>query len=77
MNIGTAPQPRTAPCDGDQFDELWHIVSWKEHYRARMTMRVPRALCGVLLVGDPDRPDPGPSSPWCAVCVDLNRERSA
>jgi hypothetical protein len=60
-------------CDdsGANFDVL-HIVGWWESLLDRvLRLKVPRALCGELLGGDPDHPDPTPDSPMCPRCTHL------
>lgn len=69
----TSKQPdlRTAPSDGD--DNYIHVVGNTQYWLDRLGLKVPRALCGVLLVGDPDKPEPGFNAPTCPRCAALNR----
>jgi hypothetical protein len=64
---------RTAPSDGD--DNYLHIVSFTQWVLDKvLRVKVPRALCGVLLVADLDKPDPLESNaPTCPRCKALNR----
>jgi hypothetical protein len=36
-----------------------------------LRLKVPRALCGELLIADPDQSGPSPDSPLCARCAEL------
>ena len=65
----TAPQ--RAPSDSG--DEYVHIVGHIQHWLDRLGLKIPRALCGVSLDGDPDRPDPGFNAPACPACADIKR----
>lgn len=50
----------------DQHD-LAHIVGFVQGWLDRLHLAVPRALCGELLIEDPDRPDvKGRTCPVCA-----------
>lgn len=60
-----------APSDGD--DQYLRIVGGLQHWLDRLRLKVPRALCGVLLVGDPDKPEPGVNTPTCPKCTALDR----
>jgi hypothetical protein len=58
---------RLAPSDGD--DNYLHIVSYGEWiWNETIRRKVPRALCGVSLLGDPDKPQPGANAPDCPKC---------
>ena len=52
---------------GDDYN-LNHIVGGFQHLLDRLHLKIPRALCGELLIGDPDRPDPGMNAPICPRC---------
>lgn len=67
------PQPAPMTSTGNA-DEVVHIVSWWQWFLDMvLRLKVPRALCGVSLAGDPDRPDPMESgAPMCARCVELS-----
>jgi hypothetical protein len=53
----------------DSNDIYLHIVSYGQWLWAeKICRRVPRALCGVLLAGDMDKPDAGPNAPKCSKC---------
>lgn len=63
---------RLSPSNGD--DNYVHIVGDIQHWLDRLGLKIPRALCGVLLVGDPDKPDPmSLGAPDCPRCTALNR----
>ncbi|WP_330186016.1 hypothetical protein OHB26_39425 (plasmid) [Nocardia sp. NBC_01503] len=69
----TSPDNRTVP---DQRGDLAsdtpqyvHIVGWWRWVISRTLRRVPRALCGVVLYGDPDLPEPPLDGPLCPSCV--------
>lgn len=73
----TRATPATTSTGDDS--EILHIVAgpWEGFVIDRLARwappplrRAPRALCGVLLDGDPDRPDPAPDSPHCPACVE-------
>lgn len=51
----------------DDYNVL-HIVGGFQHLLDRLHLKVPRALCGKSLLGDPDRPDPGMNAPICPRC---------
>lgn len=59
-----------APGSGDDYD-LMHIVGGVQHWLDRLGLKVPRALCGELMIGDPDRPDPGEGVPVCPRCAEI------
>lgn len=48
-----------------------HIVGSVQHWLDRLGIKIPRALCGVSLEGDPDRPDPGMDAPTCRRCAEI------
>lgn len=62
---------RTASSDGD--DNFIHTVGDIQHWLDRLGLKVPRALCGVLLVGDLDKPEPGFNAPTCPKCKEATR----
>ena len=81
MNNALAPQISPAPAD--DAPEVLHIVEgfWEGFVIERLYWlvpprfrRAPRALCGELLEGDPDRPDPAPypHTPFCPACVEID-----
>lgn len=59
-------------------DEVVHIVSWWQWFLDMvLRLKVPRALCGESLAGDPDLPDPAAvGAPMCARCFELDEQRS-
>lgn len=59
-------------------DEVVHIVSWWQWFLDMvLRLKVPRALCGESLAGDPDLPDPAAiGAPMCARCLALDEQRS-
>ncbi|WP_454231310.1 hypothetical protein [Mycolicibacterium fortuitum] len=60
--------------EDDPYDVV-HIVGWWQDVMGRiLRLKVPRALCGELLVEDPDRPGPSADSPGCRLCRSLNGE---
>ena len=60
-----------------QDDNVVHIAGNTQHLLGRLGIKIPRALCGVLLVDDPGKtyPDPG-EAPDCPRCADLARRTS-
>ena len=68
----TAVEPRN-----DDDDDVIHMVGVLEGIIAdTRRLKTPRALCGVLLLGDPDRPDPMDlGAPPCPRCRDIARRR--
>lgn len=58
----------------DDPDDIYlHIVGyWEWLFVEKLRRKVPRALCGVLLVGDMDAPEPGPNSPRCPRCFAIS-----
>ncbi|MFE3229853.1 hypothetical protein [Nocardia sp. NPDC059228] len=75
----TAAKPAESAADGRNPDEGYlHIVGWWEHLTAGvLRWRIPRALCGQSLEGDPDRPDPTPDTPLCPACLARGNGRTA
>ena len=61
----TATEP--APADPDP-EPVWHIVGDIQRWLDRLGMKVPRALCGELLAGEPD---PVYGAPICRTCATL------
>lgn len=55
----------------DDPDDIYlHIVGyWEWLFVEKLRRKVPRALCGVVLIGDMDQPAPGPTSPHCPNCL--------
>jgi hypothetical protein len=71
MNHTAVYRVAPTPVSGDDYD-LMHIVGAVQHWLDRLGLKVPRALCGELLVGDPDRPDPGETgAPVCPRCAEI------
>lgn len=66
----TATRPAPAATSGD---DVIHIVSYWRDLIPRLLGRIPRALCGELLIGDPDRAEPGANAPVCPACDRLDR----
>lgn len=64
---------RLAPSNGD--DNYLHIVNFTQWVLDKvLRVKVPRALCGVLLVADLDMPDPlAVNAPTCPKCAAKNR----
>jgi hypothetical protein len=56
--------------------DVIHIVGDIQHWLNRLGLKVPRSLCGVVLIADPDRPDLPADAPTCPRCVALNGGRS-
>lgn len=54
-------------------DDVVHDVSWLEWFLdVVLQVKIPRARCGVRLVGNPDRPDPFDiGAPLCPRCAEL------
>jgi hypothetical protein len=67
--IDAGGEPRADAGD----DEFVHDVSWLEWFLGDvLQLKIPRARCGVLLAGDPDRPDPMDlGAPMCVRCAEL------
>lgn len=66
-----APDTRLAASDGD--DNYVHIVSYTQWLLDRLRLKIPRALCGASLIGDPDKPDPMDlGAPTCPKCKELS-----
>lgn len=60
----------SAPADTGPTEPV-HIVGWWQSLFDRvLRIKAPRALCGELLIADPDRPGPSPDGPLCPVCVE-------
>lgn len=63
--------PAGQPVDDGQ-DDLVHIVGDVQYWLDRLGLKIPRALCGELLVADQDRPDPAElGAPVCPRCAEL------
>jgi hypothetical protein len=70
----SAPQTDTRLAPSISDDNYIHIVGDIQYWLDRLGLKVPRALCGVLLVADPDRADPMHlGAPNCSNCERLNR----
>ncbi len=72
--VTTTPISEPAPCREHRSGEVVHIVGrWQSFLDRVLRLKVPRALCGESLEGDPDRPDPMEiGAPMCARCVELS-----
>jgi hypothetical protein len=70
---GSAQQNDTLLAASDGDDKYIHIVGDIQHWLDRLHLKVPRALCGASLVGDPDKPGPGFNAPICPRCEARNR----
>jgi hypothetical protein len=69
----TANQTETllAPSDGN--DNHVHIVNNSQWLLGDvLRLKTPRALCGIALVRDPDKPEPGANAPICPKCKAIN-----
>lgn len=65
-----APEAVTAPAPPFDDDDCIHIVDfWQSIWVDFILRRIPRALCGASLEGDPDRPEPGANAPICLACI--------
>lgn len=56
-------------------EDVMHIVGDVQHLLDRLGLKVPRALCGVLLVADPSRQDLDVDASTCPRCTTLNQGR--
>jgi hypothetical protein len=64
--IATEPDSRSSDSD------VVHIVGNLQHFLGRLGIKVPRSLCGVLLIGDPDTPDPADlGARTCPKCAGI------
>ena len=82
MTTSTTTESVADPAAAPESPEVIHIVGglWESviAFIARLAPRLfpyaPRALCGVVLWGDPDRPEPQPypQSPLCPACVAID-----
>ena len=73
MSTRLDPKPATTGNGGD--GEVAHMVGTREHYLAKLAMRAPKALCGVVLVqGDDERPTLS-TDPLCRTCADKDAGR--
>ena len=76
MTVTTQPEVEAQLSLGD--GDVVHIVGHVQHWLDRLGAKVPRALCGFLLVADPDRADPMDlGAPDCPKCVRLNGGRGS
>ena len=64
---------RTKVAEAYSDHDLIHIVGGIQHWLDRLRLKIPRALCGVPLEGNPDRPGPSLYSPVCPKCAELDR----
>jgi hypothetical protein len=54
----------------DSEDVYLHIVGyWEWLFVEKLRRKVPRALCGELLIADLDKPAASPASPHCPNCL--------
>jgi hypothetical protein len=68
MKLDTQPEPTTT---GPSDEGFLHTVDLSGPFRLLLDvtrLKIPRALCGVLLVGDPDKPEPF-NLPPCPACA--------
>ncbi|MFV8142023.1 hypothetical protein ACNQR7_31040 [Mycolicibacterium senegalense] len=74
-NDDQRPHEGGSPTAHGNADEVVHIVSWWQWFLDMvLRLKVPRALCGESLAGDPDLPDPSANgAPMCTQCVELNK----
>lgn len=70
--MGTARcDSQARPAEGAAVD-LEHIVGDLQHWLDRLGLKVPRALCGELMVAAPGNPGHArPDAPICPRCADL------
>lgn len=62
---------RLLPSDGD--DQYIHIVSYGQRlWNDVIRRKVPKALCGISLLGDPDKPELGSGAPTCPRCQSIS-----
>jgi len=54
-------------------DHFIHTVGDLQHWLDRLGLKIPRALCGVLLEGNPGEPELPADAPACPRCAALNR----
>jgi hypothetical protein len=66
VSLSPVVSPTTQPTDGN--GDVIHIVGGMQHMLDVLHLKVPRALCGELLIGDPDRAEPGANAPVCRAC---------
>jgi hypothetical protein len=60
---------------GDDYN-LMHSVDGFQHLLDRLHLKTPRALCGELLVQNPDRADPlATNAPVCPRCEAKEKKR--
>ncbi len=70
---GEANAAVQAALAGGDDDEYAHIVSYWEWLIADvLRLRIPRSLCGVVLIEDPDRRPTQSTDPLCPRCVEIN-----
>lgn len=69
---GEADAVVEAAPSGDDDDEYLHIVSYWEWLIADvLRRRIPRSLCGVVLIEDPDRRPTQSTDPLCPRCIEI------
>ena len=56
---------------GTGSNDVTHIHGGARDLPGRLRGKPSRALCGELLTGDPDGPDPDPGTPACERCAEL------
>lgn len=68
------PRGVEAPTFSAGDDEYLHIVSYREWLVADvLRLKIPRALCGVLLIQDPDKRPTLSTDPSCPRCLTIAR----
>ena len=83
MSATTNHQPAEISAPAVDEPDVLHIVEgfWEGFVIERLYWlvpprfrRAPRALCGELMWGDPDQPDPAPypHTPFCPTCVAID-----
>lgn len=58
--------PAPKPLD----DGYTHIVGWWQGRMSRLLRRVPRSLCGELVIGTPETDGVMPDDPLCPACLE-------
>lgn len=69
--------PTPSPSDhppADRDDTVIHIVGWWQGTLDALRIKVPRALCGMSMAGDPDAPQLHPGDPVCPDCEARNTQ---
>lgn len=71
MNSTVCPRPSVVErADRARDDDVAHIVSDLQHWLGKLGLKVPRALCGELLVAGPGYVE-NPAAPICTWCAEL------